>query len=107
MLEYPSSVEVDTKEAQGVEPEVRPPGVKAAKASTKKKKSGREEELSRLHGVTNSCHYVLTGYSHVGRSHGCIWSLSDGVGFTGDGVGITGVAVEVTGVGVGSTGVVV
>jgi len=41
----------------------------------------------------------------VGRSHGCIWSLSDGVGFTGDGVGITGVAVEVTGVGVGSTGV--
>ncbi|KAH0903524.1 hypothetical protein HID58_043027, partial [Brassica napus] len=29
----------------------KPPGVKAAKASTKKKKSGREEELSRLHGV--------------------------------------------------------
>ncbi|KAH0904779.1 hypothetical protein HID58_044282 [Brassica napus] len=57
--------------------------------------------------VTNSCHSVLTGYSHVGRSHGCIWSLSDGVGFTGDGVGIKGVAVEVTSVGVGSTGVVV
>ncbi|KAL0824772.1 hypothetical protein Bca101_048449 [Brassica carinata] len=45
------AVEVDAEEAQGVEPEVRPPGVKAAKASTKKKKSGREEKLSRLHGV--------------------------------------------------------
>ncbi|XP_048636825.1 glutathione S-transferase T3-like isoform X1 [Brassica napus] len=45
------AVEVDTEVAQGVDPEVRPPGVKAAKASTKKKKSGREEELSRLHGV--------------------------------------------------------
>ncbi|WZZ27804.1 hypothetical protein YC2023_011205 [Brassica napus] len=97
-------VVVDTEEAQGVAPEVRPPGVKAAKASTKKKKSGREEELSRLHGVLEikeklSKQKLLDRYSHVGRSHRCIWSLSDGVGFTGDGVGITGVAVEVTGLG--------
>ncbi|WZZ20336.1 hypothetical protein YC2023_121723 [Brassica napus] len=44
------AVEVDTEEEQFVDPEVRPPGVKAAKAG-KKKKSGREEELSQLQGV--------------------------------------------------------
>ncbi|WZZ67143.1 hypothetical protein YC2023_078513 [Brassica napus] len=44
------AVEVDTEEEQFVDPEVRPPGLKAAKAG-KKKKSGREEELSQLQGV--------------------------------------------------------
>ena len=44
------AVEVDIEEEQFVDPEVRPPGVKAAKAG-KKKKSGREEELSQLQGV--------------------------------------------------------
>ncbi|XP_013633471.1 PREDICTED: glutathione S-transferase T3-like [Brassica oleracea var. oleracea] len=44
------AVEVDTEEEQFVDPEVRPPWVKAAKAG-KKKKSDREEELSQLQGV--------------------------------------------------------
>lgn len=30
------------------EPEVRPPGVKAAKAAIKRKKTGREEELAKI-----------------------------------------------------------
>ncbi|XP_033141095.1 glutathione S-transferase T3-like [Brassica rapa] len=107
------AVEVDTEVAQGVDPEVRPPGVKAAKASTKKKKSGREEELSRLHGVLEIKEKLskqklldrllakkeplsdMENSSHVGRRHG---SLSDGVGITGDGVGFTGDGGGITGV---------
>uniref|UniRef100_A0A0D3CCU8 No apical meristem-associated C-terminal domain-containing protein n=1 Tax=Brassica oleracea var. oleracea TaxID=109376 RepID=A0A0D3CCU8_BRAOL len=42
---------VDREEEDVGEPEARPIGVKAAKAGSKKKKSGREEELSKLHGV--------------------------------------------------------
>ena len=44
-------LEVDREEEDVGEPEARPIGVKAAKAGSKKKKSGREEELSKLHGV--------------------------------------------------------
>ena len=44
-------LEVDREEEQVGEPEGRPPGVKAAKAGSKKKKSGREEELGKLQGV--------------------------------------------------------
>ncbi|KAF3589864.1 hypothetical protein F2Q69_00025850 [Brassica cretica] len=44
-------LEVDREEEDLGEPEARPIGVKAAKAGSKKKKSGREEELSKLHGV--------------------------------------------------------
>ncbi|XP_048604840.1 glutathione S-transferase T2-like [Brassica napus] len=43
-------LEVDREEEVG-EPENRPVGVKAAKAVSKKKKSGREEDLSKLQGV--------------------------------------------------------
>nr|VDD48384.1 unnamed protein product [Brassica oleracea] len=94
-------VEVDTEEEQFVDPEVKPPGVKAAKAG-KKKKSGREEELSQLQGVleikqklykqklldrllakTEPLSEIETSlklklmFTHVGRSHGCIWSVAD------------------------------
>ena len=44
-------LEVDREEEQVGEPEGRPPGVKATKAGSKKKKSGREEELGKLQGV--------------------------------------------------------
>ena len=44
-------VDVDREEEEVGEPEGRPPGVKAAKAGIKKKKSGREEELGKLQGV--------------------------------------------------------
>lgn len=44
-------VDLDGEEAAVGEEEARPPGVKAAKAALKKKKNGREEELSNLHGV--------------------------------------------------------
>ncbi|XP_048615630.1 glutathione S-transferase T3-like [Brassica napus] len=44
-------LEVDREEEQVGEPEGRPPGVKAAKTGSKKKKSGREEELGKLQGV--------------------------------------------------------
>uniref|UniRef100_A0A0D3E0K6 Myb-like domain-containing protein n=2 Tax=Brassica oleracea var. oleracea TaxID=109376 RepID=A0A0D3E0K6_BRAOL len=44
-------LEVDRKEEQVGEPEGRPPGVKATKAGSKKKKSGREEELGKLQRV--------------------------------------------------------
>ncbi|KAF2605437.1 hypothetical protein F2Q70_00027996 [Brassica cretica] len=44
-------LEVDREEEDVGEPEARPIGVKAAKAGSKKKKSGKEEELSKLHGV--------------------------------------------------------
>ena len=44
-------LEVDREEKQVGEQEGRPPGVKAAKAGSKKKKSGREEELGKLQGV--------------------------------------------------------
>ena len=43
-------LEVDTEDEVG-EPEGRPVGVKAAKASTKRKKSGKEEELSELQAI--------------------------------------------------------
>ncbi|XP_013639200.1 PREDICTED: glutathione S-transferase T3-like [Brassica oleracea var. oleracea] len=46
----PVQAEVD-RQAEVGEREERPVGVKAAKGVTKKKKSGREEELSQLHGV--------------------------------------------------------
>ncbi|KAL0798637.1 hypothetical protein Bca101_053812 [Brassica carinata] len=46
------AVDVDREDEHVGEPESRPPGVKAAKAGTnKKKKSARDEELSKLHGV--------------------------------------------------------
>ncbi|KAF2558326.1 hypothetical protein F2Q68_00014068 [Brassica cretica] len=48
---YKQVLEVDREEEDVGEPEARPIGVKAAKAGSKKKKSGREEELSKLHGV--------------------------------------------------------
>ncbi|KAF3568182.1 hypothetical protein DY000_02019081 [Brassica cretica] len=48
--EVPVTSPVLSEEEQFVDPEVRPPGVKAAKAG-KKTKSGREEELSQLQGV--------------------------------------------------------
>ncbi|WZY77059.1 hypothetical protein YC2023_023443 [Brassica napus] len=78
-----------------------------------KKKSGREEELSRLHGVLEIKEKLskqklldrllakkeplsdMENSSHVGRRHG---SLSDGVGITGDGVGFTGDGGGITGV---------
>ncbi|KAG2330955.1 hypothetical protein Bca52824_002135 [Brassica carinata] len=87
------------EEEQVGEPECRPQGVKAAKAASKKKKSGREEELSKLHGVLEmkeklSRHKLLDrllaskeplsemetslklklmcSSMHVRRSHGCI-----------------------------------
>ncbi|XP_033138790.1 glutathione S-transferase T3-like [Brassica rapa] len=44
-------IDVDREEEAALEPEGRPPGVKAAKAGLKKKKSGREEELGKLQGV--------------------------------------------------------
>ena len=44
-------IDVDREEEEVGEPEGRPPGVKAAKADIKKKKSGREEELGKLQGV--------------------------------------------------------
>ncbi|XP_048591393.1 glutathione S-transferase T3-like [Brassica napus] len=44
-------IDVDREEEEAGEPEGRPPGVKAAKAGIKKKKSGREEELGKLQGV--------------------------------------------------------
>ena len=44
-------IDVDREEEEVGEPEGRPPGVKAAKAGIKKKKSGREEELGKLQGV--------------------------------------------------------
>ena len=44
-------LEVDREEEEVGEPEGRPLGVKVAKAGSKKKKSGREEELSKLQGV--------------------------------------------------------
>ena len=40
-------LEVDTEDEVG-EPEARPVGVKAAKAPSKRKKSGKEEELSQI-----------------------------------------------------------
>ncbi|XP_048599573.1 glutathione S-transferase T2-like [Brassica napus] len=43
-------LEVDTEDEVG-EPEARPVGVKAAKAATKRKKSGKEEELSQIHAI--------------------------------------------------------
>ena len=43
--------EGDGEEDELGEAEARPLGVKAAKAGNKKKKSGRKEELSKLHGV--------------------------------------------------------
>ena len=43
-------LEVDGEEEVG-EPEGRPVGFKAAKAATKRKKSGKEEELSKLQGM--------------------------------------------------------
>nr|VDD43157.1 unnamed protein product [Brassica oleracea] len=43
-------LEVDGEEEVG-EPEGRPVGVKAAKAATKRKKSGKEEDLSKLQGL--------------------------------------------------------
>ena len=46
-----SVLEVDTEEADVGDPEERPIGVKAAKGGSKKKKSGREEELSKLQNV--------------------------------------------------------
>ncbi|KAG2297045.1 hypothetical protein Bca4012_001520 [Brassica carinata] len=46
----PVQAEVDIQAEVG-EPEERPVGVKAAKGVTKKKKSGREEELSQLQDV--------------------------------------------------------
>uniref|UniRef100_A0A0D3EFS6 Myb-like domain-containing protein n=1 Tax=Brassica oleracea var. oleracea TaxID=109376 RepID=A0A0D3EFS6_BRAOL len=92
------AVEVDTEEEQFLDPEVRPPGVKAAKDG-KKKKSGREEELSQLQGVleikqklskqklldrllakTEPLSEMETSLklklmlTHVGRRHRCIWS---------------------------------
>ena len=42
---------VDREEEAVGEPEGRPLGVKATKAALKKKKSGREQELSKLQGV--------------------------------------------------------
>ncbi|XP_013615281.1 PREDICTED: glutathione S-transferase T2-like [Brassica oleracea var. oleracea] len=42
--------EVYTEDEVG-EPEARPVGVKAAKAATKRKKSGKEEELSQIHAI--------------------------------------------------------
>ncbi|XP_048634062.1 glutathione S-transferase T3-like [Brassica napus] len=45
------ALEVDREEGEEGEPEGRPPGVKAAKAGCKKKKSVREEELTKLQGV--------------------------------------------------------
>ncbi|CAF1712468.1 unnamed protein product [Brassica napus] len=45
------ALEVDGEEAVGAG-EARPIGVKAAKASIKRKKSGREEELEKIHGIT-------------------------------------------------------
>ena len=44
-------LEVDREEKEVGEPEGRPIGVKTAKAGSKLKKSVREEELSKLHGV--------------------------------------------------------
>ncbi|XP_013722186.2 glutathione S-transferase T3-like [Brassica napus] len=44
-------LEVDREEKEVGEPEGRPIGVKTAKAGSKMKKSVREEELSKLHGV--------------------------------------------------------
>uniref|UniRef100_A0A0D3BVT5 No apical meristem-associated C-terminal domain-containing protein n=1 Tax=Brassica oleracea var. oleracea TaxID=109376 RepID=A0A0D3BVT5_BRAOL len=44
-------VDVDREEEAVGEPEGIPLGVKAAKAALKKKKSGREQELSKLQGV--------------------------------------------------------
>ena len=44
------ALEVDGEEAVGAG-EARPIGVKAAKASIKRKKSGREEELEKIHGI--------------------------------------------------------
>ncbi|KAG2306179.1 hypothetical protein Bca52824_025927 [Brassica carinata] len=38
-------------EAEDAEPEVRPVGVKAAKAGNKRKKSGKEEEMSQLQSI--------------------------------------------------------
>lgn len=43
-------LEVDGQEEVG-EPEGRPVGVKAAKAASKRKKSGKEEELSQIHAM--------------------------------------------------------
>nr|VDD21823.1 unnamed protein product [Brassica oleracea] len=45
------ALEVDREEGGEGEPKGRPPGVKAAKAGCKKKKSVREEELTKLQGV--------------------------------------------------------
>uniref|UniRef100_M4DW39 Zinc finger GRF-type domain-containing protein n=1 Tax=Brassica campestris TaxID=3711 RepID=M4DW39_BRACM len=60
-----------------------------------KKKSGAKLMVFSL--VLGLVLLIVLG-SHVGRSHGCIWSLSDGVGITGDGVGFTGDGVGITGV---------
>ncbi|KAF3577968.1 hypothetical protein DY000_02031722 [Brassica cretica] len=49
-VDITSLLEAEEEEAVG-EPEGRPLGVKAAKAALKKKKSGREQELSKLQGV--------------------------------------------------------
>ncbi|XP_013713620.2 glutathione S-transferase T3-like [Brassica napus] len=43
-------LEVDTEDEVG-EPEARPVGVKAAKAASKRKKSGKEEELSQIQAI--------------------------------------------------------
>jgi len=43
-------VEVDTED-EVPEPEARPVGVKAAKAAGKRKKNGKEEEMSQLHAI--------------------------------------------------------
>ena len=43
-------LEVDTEDEVG-EPEARPVGVKAAKAASKRKKSGKEEELSQIQSI--------------------------------------------------------
>ncbi|XP_022544090.2 glutathione S-transferase T3-like [Brassica napus] len=43
-------LEVDTEDEVG-EPEARPVGVKAAKAASKRKKSGKEEDLSKIQSI--------------------------------------------------------
>uniref|UniRef100_A0A0D3BP38 No apical meristem-associated C-terminal domain-containing protein n=1 Tax=Brassica oleracea var. oleracea TaxID=109376 RepID=A0A0D3BP38_BRAOL len=62
-------VDVDREEEAVGEPEGRPLGLKAAKAALKKKKSGREHELSKLQSVKAE---VVTGALKLGKVTGAL-----------------------------------